>query len=433
MKKDKGISTTVIGVIVIAAIIVGIGAALMYMPGEEETSENEEPIDLGAMLSLSGSLSLIGEKEKRGILLAENDINEGVGTWEQEGVLGKEVNFVFKDTEGDPQAAISKLQSLSLEENVNLSCGMISSLTNKAVQSKLPEYNHVFLGHGTSKKLTGEWFPQSEGWYFRAGGISSVQLGRTLGTIIAQEYPNAESVISLGQDYYYGYNMWEQIQVVLDEEKPNMTEYDPIYVQLGTREYGAIISKIMDKDPDVLALTLAGGDLNAFLKQAKSRGLFEEVDMASTSLGATILGSLGEDAPKGQYASASCKSILFPKNETMKNWRDRYYERFGEWPNHAAMGTYASAMALATAIDKAGTTDPEQVKNTLEGMTYEVPFATVNIREVDHQGVFDQYVYGKIAQVDELNQVYYNDLTPVSGEKLVRSEEEVGTIHENAQ
>ena len=58
-----------------------------------------QPLTVGVMVSLSGNWAAIGEMTRKGLLLAAEDLNS------RGGILGRQVNFEFQDTDEAVSAA----------------------------------------------------------------------------------------------------------------------------------------------------------------------------------------------------------------------------------------------------------------------------------------------------------------------------------------
>jgi branched-chain amino acid transport system substrate-binding protein len=80
-----------------------------------------EPVNIGLIAPLTGSLASSGEAIQRGILLAMDEINE------KGGVLGRPVQLVVRDVQNNPEKGIEALRDLAEKESITAVFGGIFS------------------------------------------------------------------------------------------------------------------------------------------------------------------------------------------------------------------------------------------------------------------------------------------------------------------
>lgn len=78
-------------------------------------SKPQPPIKIGAVLPLSGTFSIYGQRAIKGAQLAVEQINA------HGGVLGRSIELVIKDNETDPAKTVKYSRELVLNEDVLLS------------------------------------------------------------------------------------------------------------------------------------------------------------------------------------------------------------------------------------------------------------------------------------------------------------------------
>ncbi|MEO0264941.1 MAG: ABC transporter substrate-binding protein [candidate division WOR-3 bacterium] len=103
MNKRK-IWLIVLAIIIIAVIFIGI-----YLT--QKPSQKEQVIKIGAILPLTGNLSIIGVPEKQGIEMGVEKVNQD---FKKIGVPLR-LEVIFEDTQGDPKNAVSAAQKLLLQ------------------------------------------------------------------------------------------------------------------------------------------------------------------------------------------------------------------------------------------------------------------------------------------------------------------------------
>ena len=168
--------------------------------------------------------------------------------------------------------------------------------------------------------------------------------------------------------------------------------------KLGTTEFTAHITKTISAKPDLLFCSVWGGDYVAFYKQALRYDLFKKMKVATTLAFGVAPHALGLDHPEGIVAGVhSNYHFLYPPgNRWPLNtaFVKKFHDRWKEYPNFQAEGSYTSLHMMKLAIEKAnrlvgGWPDDDAIIAMLEGLSYDSPAGYVHIRADNHQGYKD--------------------------------------------
>jgi branched-chain amino acid transport system substrate-binding protein len=74
--------------------------------------------------------------------------------------------------------------------------------------------------------------------------------------------------------------------------------------------------------------------------------------------------------------------------------------RFKQPPDFFTCGGFAAAMAVVTALRKAGTTDAEKLIAAMEGMDFDTPKGKMTFRKDDHQALQAMYGFKFVSKPD---------------------------------
>jgi branched-chain amino acid transport system substrate-binding protein len=164
-----------------------------------------------------------------------------------------------------------------------------------------------------------------------------------------------------GNDYVLG--LAEYFQQYFEEMGGTVLVYEA-YTAEDT-DFSAILSRVSDADPDVLFLPDYYNKVNLIGKQAKERGIT-----------ATMLGGDGWDsadldleAVDGGYHS-NHYSAADPR-PVVQDFLTKYEEAYGKAPDALAVLAYDATQVMLQAIEEAGTTDTEQVRDAMANIQYE--------------------------------------------------------------
>ena len=166
----------------------------------------------------------------------------------------------------------------------------------------------------------------------------------------------------------------------------------------------------------------------AWIKQAKSYGLFEKIGVIADVGDLAVAMAMGNEMPEG---IAAVVSYVF-NNDLPENisFRERVLKRTGKMPSNRIAQGYWNMMFLAEAIKKAGTTDTEKVIDAWEDLTISTPAGPLWMRPYDHQAavsVFGGYTYKDKKYPDFL---ILKDPKRIDGKLLLTPLEEVKKLRE---
>jgi len=372
---------TIRGKLLLAAVF-GLGLA-----ASAPAAAQKEPIKIGAIYILSGVASTYGEFAQDGADLAVAEINSNGG------VLGRPLEISYEDSQIKAETAIQAMRKLVYQEQVDVLMGLDSSGVATGVVPVVPEVETPFIiTHAATPDATGKLCNE---WTYR----NSVNINQNVkGAAIMAAASGAESWTTIGPDYAFGHQSWEFFQIYLGELNAEATFSDsPSFPAFGTEDFTPFINTVIAAEPDGVFITLWGGDLVNFTRQAEDLGFFDQDFEVVMSLGAAteVLHALGERMPTG-ITVGTRYWYAGPDNAENDAFVAAYRERYGKVPSYNAQNAYSAVYAYKHAIEKAGEVDKAAIRDALSGMTYRAPIGEVHFRPGDHQAVVGP-VYGKTA------------------------------------
>lgn len=365
----------------VSTLFAAAGLAAGVLAGPAAAQEGE-PIRIGAIYILSGPFATYGEFARDGIQMAVDEINADGG------VLGRPLEFRMEDSEGNASVAIQAARKLVFQDEVDLLMGLDSSGVANGVTPVVPELERPFLiTHAATPDVTGKLCNQ---WVFR----NSVNIAQNMkaAAMVAAE-TGATRWTTIGPDYAFGHQSWEFFQEYLAELNPE-AEFmeETAFPRFGAEDFTPNINAIMAAQPDGVLVSVWGGDLVNFVRQANNLGFFDQDFEVLMTLGAAteVLYALGDQMPEGQWAGTR---YWFLAKDTERNnaFVTNYHERFGNYPSYNAQNAYAGVYTYKAAIEKAGSVEPRAVAEALAGLTVDAPIGEYTIRAEDHQALVDGF------------------------------------------
>ncbi|SHK40290.1 amino acid/amide ABC transporter substrate-binding protein, HAAT family [Marinobacter antarcticus] len=396
-------------------ILVAMTAAATI--GAASTSYAEEPIRIGGIYILSGSAATYGEFAQKGINLAVDEIN-GSG-----GILGRQVEMVYEDSQGKASVAIQAARKLVYSEGVDALVGLDSSGVAQGMVPTIPELQKpLIITHAATPDVTGKL---CNALTYRIS-VNVAQNMKAAALVAAKL--DATNWTTIGPDYAFGHQSWEFFGNYLKDIKPDvnlMSETN--FPRFGAEDFTPFIDRVMDSDADGVLISVWGGDLVNFVRQANNRGFFEKDYELLFTVGAAteVLSALGDEMPEGVHLSTRYWYDAYD-NDVNVHFVKAYIDAYGVPPSYNAEGAYAAIYAYKKAMEAAGTTDGPAVAKALSGMSMEAPNGTITFRKGDNQAM----VSPNWGISGPMNSKYgirtLTDLQIFDGEDVARSIEETG-------
>ncbi|PID75146.1 MAG: ABC transporter substrate-binding protein [Deltaproteobacteria bacterium] len=339
-------------------------------------------VKIGCVYIMSGPFSAYGQFAKQGAELAVDEINAAGG------INGHQVEVVFEDSTGKPDVAIRALRKLVFQEKVDFLAGLDSSGVAKTVTPSIPQLKTpLIITHAATPDVTGSVCNR---YVFRIS-LNLPQNVKAAALLAAES--GAKTWTTIGPDYAFGHQSWEYFEKYLKELKPDasfLPKDQVAFPPFKTTDFNPYINKILKSGADGVLVSLWGGNLIDFIRQADEMGFFDGKRQVLATLGAAteVLSALGDKMPEGLWVGTR---YWFLANPAKKNtdFVKAYKDRFGDYPSYNAHGAYSAIYAYKAAAEKAGSLDKDKIIEALEGLTVDLPIGPVTIRPEDHQGLTD--------------------------------------------
>jgi branched-chain amino acid transport system substrate-binding protein len=338
-----------------------------------------QPIRLGELNSYKQFPAFL-EPYRKGMDLALEEVNAGGG------VLGRPLEVVSRDDNGNPGDAVRVAEELLSREKAVLLMGTFPSNVGLAVADLAKQRKVPFLA---AEPLTDKIVWENGNRYtFRLRASTYMQtamlvpdaarLGKKRWAIV---YPN----------YEYGQAATTAFKKQMISLQGGGIEFVEQAVPLGKIDAGPVVQALIDAKPDAIFSSLFGADLARFVREGQTRGLFKDRPVFNLLGGEPeYLDPLKDEAPEGWYVTG------YPwygiETAEHRRFRDAYQAKFKDYPRLGSVVGYSTVKAAAAALRKAGSTDPEKIVAALSGLAFDTPFGKLTFRSLDHQSTMGAYV-----------------------------------------
>ncbi len=314
------------------------------------SDSGSDTIKIGVLEDQSGNFSLVGTPKWRASKLAIEEINEDGG------IMGKQIELFDPDPQSDNQRYQQLTERLIQQENVDALWAGYSSATREAIrpiidrEDQLYFYTTQYEGGVADKNV------------YCMGPTARQQLGSVVPYMIENF---GDDIYTIAADYNFGQLSADWVKVIAQENGASVNNEE--FIPLSVQNFGSTISNIKEADPDFVMAILVGNNHSSFWNQRTSAGL--DIPMGTSTVMAQGYQHKRLDAPalKNVYGGFNyMEEIPTDRNE---DYVSRYYDRWPDagYANEESVNNYFSIYLYKKAVEEAGTTDQEAVKEVLNG------------------------------------------------------------------
>ena len=310
---------------------------------------------MGANYEMTGALAAVAKQTVNGINLAIKQTNE------QGGVLGKQIKLIIADNKSEPSESANAITKLIKNDNVKLVFGSVASSNVLATvqiahDSKIP----LITATATNPSVTMEQ-DQVRPYVFRTCFIDPFQ-GEVMANFAAKslQAKNAVMYIDSSSDYSKGLakifaeKFIANGGIIIGEESFLQKDQD----------FKSTLTKIKAINPDVVFIPAYYEEVGKIIRQAREIGIKSQ-----------LIGTDGWDDPKLiEIAGLSAVEGTFFSNHYSPQDQDpkvvefvkAYKAEYNQEPSALAVLGYDCALVVIDAIKRAGSDDPEKIRQALE-------------------------------------------------------------------
>jgi branched-chain amino acid transport system substrate-binding protein len=323
------------------------------------------------------------------------------------GVLGRPVEFLFQDTQGDPAICVRKTQELVERDNCRILSGVIVSSEAAAMLPKLESWNAVFLSHGNGDgRLTAELFVPR---FFRAN--TSAPMGARALALYLKDAPQ-KKFMAIASDAAWGRSSNTAFEAQIKRVGKDLV--DKIYAPVANKDYSPYITKILQSGVEGCYVALQGDEARAFYSQAQQYRLSQRVQFFTEIVAQADIKVLGKDAIGLMGSSRYPVTYDIPENNAFVKAFMAEYKEIPDWTDGEM---YQALMILFAAIEKAKSDEPMKIVAAMEELEFTSVKGPVKMRKCDHQGENQGFVV-RVGQntrfsepVGEIVKIYPREMT----------------------
>ncbi|SOY57498.1 urea ABC transporter substrate-binding protein [Cupriavidus taiwanensis] len=349
-----------------------IAAAAMIGTSPLALAQSKEPIKVGILHSLSGTMAISETSLKDVALMTIDEINKSGG------VLGRKLEPVVVDPASNWPLFAEKARQLVSKDKVAVTFGCWTSVSRKSVLPVYEELNSLLFypvqyeGEEMSKNV------------FYTGAAPNQQAIPAVEYLMSKEGGGARRFFLLGTDYVYPRTTNKILRAFLKSKGVADKDIEEVYTPFGHSDYQTIVANIkkFSQGGKTAVVSTINGDSNVpFYKELGNAGLkAKDVPVVAFSVGEEELRGIDTRPLVGHLAAWNYfMSVKNPENDAFrKQWAA--WVKANNLPggdkrvtNDPMEATYVGIHMWAQAVKKAGSPDTNKVRAAMYGQTFKAP------------------------------------------------------------
>ena len=364
-------------------------AALAACAGGDQSADE---ILIGQYGSLTGTTATFGISTKNGIEMATEAINAAGG------LLGKQVRIIVEDDQGRPEEAQTVVSKLINSDRVVALLGEVAS-SNSLAAAPVAQQNRIPM---ISPSSTNPAVTEVGDFIFRVCFIDPFQ-GFVMAKFAANtlQFTNVAILRDIKSDYSVGLaDVFIQNFTTLGGTIASDESYSG-----GDTDFSAQLTALKATNPQAIFVPGYYTEVGLIARQAKALGIQAPL-LGGDGWDSPDLIEIGGEALEGSYFS-NHYSVDDPSPAIQKFVTD-YRAKYGETPDALAGLGYDAAMVLFDAIKRAGTTEPQALRDAIA--------ATRNFAGVTGTTTLDEHRNAVkpavVLQIKDAKLAYVETITP---------------------
>ncbi|HEX2875356.1 MAG TPA: ABC transporter substrate-binding protein [Polyangiaceae bacterium] len=325
-------------------------------------ANGKAPILIGITADASGQYANSGDSDKRGVIMAIEEMNA------KGGVMGRPIKYVHMDTETTPATGSRIAERMIKQDKVAFIIGGVSSGVANAISQVAQKYGVIYLNtNSSSPSEAGENCHRVKFvWDGNGNNFSQAAVKSAIGTF-------GKKWLLITNDYVWGHDTAKATRKQVTEAGGEII--DEILVPQGTRDFSAILLKLQQKAPNVVAAAVGGDDLKALRAQVAQMKLGEKYAWINNQQDWPDIYGLPRTDLFGVFGTTWYQGLDLPG---VKEFNAQYLKANADskikTPGNVFYNGYWATRALLETVDKLKTTNNRAIIKELEQL--KIPAAT---------------------------------------------------------
>jgi len=338
----------------------------------------QETIKVGILHSLSGTMAISETTLKDAMLMLIEDQNA------KGGLLGKKLEAVVVDPASNWPLFAEKARELISKEQVSAVFGCWTSVSRKSVLPVFEELNSMLF---YPVQYEGE---ESSRNVFYTGAAPNQQAIPAVEYLMSEDGGGATRFALLGTDYVYPRTTNKILRAFLNAKGISDADIMEEYTPFGHSDWQTIVSRVKafaSEGKKTAVVSTINGDANVpFYKELANQGVkAEDLPVVAFSVGEEELAGIDTGPLVGHLAAWNYfMSVETPENaDFIKKWH-AFIKDKKRVTNDPMEAHYIGFKMWVQAVEQAGTTDVDAVRQAMYGQKVKNLTGGVAVMNVNH-------------------------------------------------
>ena len=386
----------------VAALAVSAMAMSVAGSAQAASSNEEGPIKVGVLHSLSGTMAISETSLKDVILMLVEEQNA------KGGVLGRQLEAVVVDPASDWPLFAEKARELLSVHDVDVVFGCWTSVSRKSVLPVFEELNGLLF---YPVQYEGE---ESSFNVFYTGAAPNQQAIPAVEYLMSEDGGGAERWVLLGTDYVYPRTTNKILRYFLNANGVDDDDIMEVHTPFGHSDYQTIVANIKKfaADGPTAVVSTINGDSNVpFYKELGAQGIqAEDIPVVAFSVGEEELRGMDTEPLVGHLAAWNYfQSIENPTNAAfIEQWKTFIGDE-NRVTNDPMEAHVIGFEMWVQAVEQAHTTNVDAVRQALSGQTVQSPSGYEITMDGKNHHLHKPVLIGEITEDGQFDVVWQTD------------------------
>jgi branched-chain amino acid transport system substrate-binding protein len=316
-------------------------------------AKDDGVIKIGLAAPLTGSYAKIGNDMLNGAILAIEQKNAAGG------VLGKKIELIKRDDQGEPKVAVAVARELN---DAGVAC-VVGHFNSGCTIPASEIYNDEKIPTVTPASTNPQVTDRGYKYMFRVCGRDDQQ-GTEGAKFVANEL-KLKKVAVLHDKTTYGQGLADEFKKMAEKLGLQVVYYGGFPKE--DYDFRAIITAMKEKQPELVYFGGIYNQAGPLVVQMKQGGLHAKFMSGDGVIDTEFIKSAGKNA-EGVYLTFGPDPAQVP---SAKPFIEGYKARFKEDIGTYSVYGYDAASVLMAAIEKAGTTEGKKVQEAMHTTTFD--------------------------------------------------------------
>lgn len=351
------VSTVLLGILV--------GAACKGGGGGGGDKEEAKTFRVGVITSLTGSQAAFGQAHKFGYTIAVADLNA------KGGILGKPIEIVYYDDQSKPDQSVQGAAKLVDQDHVPILLGSYASETTRPLvpavtAKKVP----LIVPTATAENVMETGSP----WVFRICAGANDYAAAMVDFLRNNGAPKTMAIVY--ENTNFGQANFKSMKAAAPGAGIEIVDEEAY--QSSSPDYKALLTRVKDKNPEVVYFASYLLDATALMRQSEQVGLNPKfITAAGTGFSAAEFPTDKGAGKYAEYTFSVSQWLPSAKWAGSKEFDDAYMKLAGNHAAYHGMQAYAALVVAAAAINAAKSDKSDAIADALRKLHIDTPFGPI--------------------------------------------------------